>query len=493
MIAGRGALLVGSERRGTSAGARARTRPAGPYSCRVDDATALLLAAVQAAPRRYRMPPLPADAAAAAAAGPDAALAFAIEAARQAAAPLAELQPLFTRALAQLIAAALQADGGDAGFQALVLRARDAEVDEHVRLAAQEPADRRAIRIAADAFAHPGKVRALPAGALAEALARLHEAMAAQAWDATRRAVARLGALGPQGPLFDSWLAGLVAHPALARLERADVLRERDAVRRYRALCEQRGPLAGSEAAAAQGRASARVGGDAEDATVEAFRAIAQLLNAGGNGTAFRVVNTLRVPRGFPGAADKAKDEWDAAIVREPVDGEGAEIALLAEVKASPAAATPDFWRLLRGLQRLAHAGPGANHDFPAAGRSVRITAASLRRLQPAGDALPPHVIYCCSAPAEPQPALLSAATRGVLLAEAAAVAWALRWQDGAAPPDGLLAPVWEALATAPRLRSALHQYQSAQRVRAAMLQPGDLLQAVREAAESAGSPAMRK
>ncbi|RYG20931.1 MAG: DUF2207 domain-containing protein, partial [Burkholderiales bacterium] len=73
---------------------------------------------------------------------------------------------------------------------------------------------------------------------------------------------------------------------------------------------------------------------------------IASLMNSRNPG--HRVVRSLRTPRGFPGAVGKAKDEWDAAIVRE--QGGDADIVLLAEVKAAPAAATPDFTRLARGL-----------------------------------------------------------------------------------------------------------------------------------------------
>ncbi|WP_253262391.1 hypothetical protein [Ramlibacter montanisoli] len=73
--------------------------------------TPLLLQALRDAPRRYRLPSLPADAGTALAAGTDTALAFAIEsvrravASRHAAAP--ELADLFITALAHLIALSL--------------------------------------------------------------------------------------------------------------------------------------------------------------------------------------------------------------------------------------------------------------------------------------------------------------------------------------------------------------------------------------------------
>src|SRR5215207_1574186 len=145
-----------------------------------------LLAAVRAAPRRYRMPPLPADADAAASIGVDAALAFAIESVRMAkegeSAPSARAQDLFTQALAALISRALASEGGDLTFQALLLQAQSPAVDEHVRLAAQVVSDRRAVRAETDAISHPGKLRDMPAGATRDALARLHRLAADGAW-----------------------------------------------------------------------------------------------------------------------------------------------------------------------------------------------------------------------------------------------------------------------------------------------------------------------
>jgi hypothetical protein len=253
-------------------------------------------------------------------------------------------------------------------------------------------------------------------------------------------------------------------------------------VRRYLALCRQGGPLAGSDAAAAQGRASARLGEQAEAETVQVFGRVAGLLDQVAGAARHRVVPGLRIPRGFPGATGQGKEEWDVAIVRgEPL----AQLVLLAEVKAAPAAATPDFPRLLRGLHRLAHADAAGSHVFPSADGEVRILGASLQQLRPPGHALPAQAIYCCTAPVESAPPFLSAASKAVLLAEAATLVFAQHLVAGRAPSHAELAPVWEALTTAPRLHSALHQYQTAQTVRAAMLRPHDLLEAVaREAAE---------
>lgn len=407
----------------------------------------LLMEALRRAPRRYRMPPLPADAQAPA----PVRLAFAIEEARAG----REASERFTASLAELIAAALRPGAGDASFQALVLRTQHAEVAEHVRLAAQAAADRRAVLATVDALAHPGKLRAMAAGGQRDALARLHRAATEGAWEELESAV-----------------GGTPADAALRRLRRGQALLADANVRAYERLVERRGPLAGSGDAAAQGRTSARLGEVAETETVQVFRRIAQRLDAVAGAGAYRVARSLLTPRGFPGAAEKTKDEWDVALVR------GTGLVLVAEVKASPAAATSDLARLLRGLRRLAHADAHADYGFPSADGEVRLSGASLRALQPPGHALPPQVIYCCTAPPDAEAPLLSAAARAVLLAEPASLAYADALLRGESPPHGQLLPVWEALASAPRLRSALHQYDSARAAREAMLHPDDLLRA---------------
>ena len=448
---------------------------------------ALLLDAVRAAPRRYRLPPLPADVAAARAAEPQVALAFAIEHARLAVQagvpPSPDVRDLFAECLARLIATAVRPDAGDAAFQAQVLRASDPQVAHYVRLAAAEAVHRRSLRTRMDALAHPGKLRGVAPGAVRDALAQLHAAAVAQDW--------ALFAAGVEQHLAQATLHEL--HPALDVLQRDPALQAllalqrlatAPAVQRYLALCARRGPLAGSDAAASSGRAAARLGDAAEQAAVAAFDAIAAALerheSGHAAGPAHRVAAGLRMPPGFPGAAGKAKDEWDVALVRSPQPGAAADLLLLAEVKAAPAAATSDFSRLHRGLERLALADPARAYDFPAAGAPVRLTGASLQALRPAGRALPPQVVYCCQAPPEAQPQLLAAATQSVLLSEPASLAFAQRLLAGAAPPPRHLAPVWEALASEPRLRAALHQDPTARMVREAMVHPQDLVGALR-------------
>ncbi|MDR6423898.1 hypothetical protein J2738_000020 [Variovorax paradoxus] len=446
---------------------------------------ALLLAALRTAPRRYRLPPLPADAEAAVAGGTDATLAFAIEAARTekaspATAPSHEaMQALFTRALAQLIREALAPERGDPAFQAAMLQAQDAQVHEHVQLSRQRAADLRTLRVAVDAIAHPGKLRHEAAGAVRDALVRLHGLAAAGAWPELAQALAQPLAQELRGTgNFGAPLEAIRSSPALQRLVRGSELLRRESVQRYQALCERRGPLAGSDAAAAEGRASAQQGRIAEQAAVEAFREIAGMLNRHRKGAAtYRVARGLRTPRGFPGEANKAKEEWDAAIVRG--DAGGADLVLLAETKASPAAATSDFPRLLRGLRRLAQARAEAVYAFASADGEQRIAGASLQGLRPIRRLLPPHVIYCCSAPPEALPQPLGAATKAVLLAEPASLVFAQQLARGEAATHAALAPVWHALATAPRLQAALHQYETAQKARAAMLHPDDLLASV--------------
>ena len=429
-------------------------------------AQALLLAALRGAPRRYRLPPLPTGLEAARAAGVECALAFAIVAARAAAghgtpAPDA-VRELFTSALASFIREAMAPQGGDPSFQALVLQARDAQVREFVQLAPRAAADRRAVGSMTDAIAHPGKLRQLPPGPGRAALEQLHALAASGAWAQLRDAARTAG--------HDA----IACSPALQRLLRRDALLRDDAVQRYLALCEQRGPAAGSRAAAARGRSAARAGDDAERATVEAFQALVVLLQERVPG-AYRVLRSLRPPPGFPGEPGKAKDEWDAAIACGPAPG-SADILLLAEVKASPAAASSDFSRLHRGLQRLAQADPARAYDFACADGAARIGGASLRALQPAARALPELVIYCCTAPPERQPQLLAAASKAVLGAEPASLAYAQQLALGAAAREQDLLPVWDALLHAPRLRATLHQDATARLVRAAMLHPADLV-----------------
>ena len=122
------------------------------HTCAMD----VVAAALAAAPRRYRMPALPASVEGARAAGPDVALAFAIESARTGTVPGA--RELFLASLAALAIQALDPRTGDPGFQALVVRASEPSVHEYVALQALAARDARAVRRLVDAVAHPGRL-----------------------------------------------------------------------------------------------------------------------------------------------------------------------------------------------------------------------------------------------------------------------------------------------------------------------------------------------
>jgi hypothetical protein len=282
----------------------------------------LLLTTLRNAPRRYRMPPLPADAEAATASGTDAALAFAIEAARisseeRGMPPPLEVRLLFTQALARLIQKALVPEGGDPAFQALVMQAQDAAVNEHAQLWRQREADQRAVRGAINAIAHPGKLRRMPEGEVRDALAQLHDLAAGNLWEELAPAIANLlDRKLLELKSFQPALRAILSNPSLDRLARSNELLHLEAVQRYQALAERQGPAAGSDAALLKGRASARRGKAAEETSTRALAKIADLLNRHNKGSAsYRVVRSLRNPPAFPGEANKAKEEWDAAIV----------------------------------------------------------------------------------------------------------------------------------------------------------------------------------
>ncbi|MBA2676087.1 MAG: hypothetical protein H0U68_20735, partial [Ramlibacter sp.] len=210
-------------------------------------ADAVLHEALRAAPRRYRMPPLPAGLDAAAAAPADTALAFAIEAARtgqlRQSPPSPDIRALFTRSLEHLIHAALAADGGDPAFQAMVLRTSDPEVEAYVRLRKQAAADRRAVRALVNNLAHPARLRAVPTGPLHDALAQLHGFSVAEAW-AEVADILGLLLVEPfmRGDALRDTLQAALANEALQRLLRAGAALQHAGVRRYRMLREQHGP-----------------------------------------------------------------------------------------------------------------------------------------------------------------------------------------------------------------------------------------------------------
>jgi hypothetical protein len=412
-------------------------------------AEALLLAAVRAAPRRYLLPALPQDAAAAMAAGPETALAFGIEAACRG----DDARQVFTGALAQLLVRAMQPHG-DPALQALVLREEEADVAAYATLRPDLIADRRRVQVVVDAVAHPAKLRGRPPGPLAP----LHKLARAGDWERLRDAAQ----LAPEA-------SALLAEPALAHLVQAAKLEQRPAVQRYLSLLAAQTPK-GANSADSRGRAT-------EAEVLAAFATLARWLDARGT-VRHRALSRLRPRSGYPVAGAGAKDEWDVALVREAGTG-GVAIVLLAESKASPIAASADWPRLLRGLQRLAQ--PVDDPLFAAAEGEVRVDAASLRALSPAGDELPPQVLYCCTAHEAHAPVLAPSA-RALLLQQQACIAFARALARGEAAPPDQLAIVWDGLTRSGALRSVLHQDQMTRRAREAMLHPDDLLAAARAA-----------
>lgn len=376
------------------------------------------------------MPPLPRDAQAAAGAGPEAALAFALEARRHGD-PGPALRTLFIESLAALIAR------GDPMLSAALLREDSAEVAEYLALERTASADRKQVRSRVDAVAHPGKLRG-PSDEEKRRLAPLYELARADDWRGLRA-------------------AGL-DDPRLARLERLEALRTSPQVQRYLALLAEQGPVAGSADAAQRGRAAAQAGEAAETRVLAAFTALAQSLDP----TRYRAVSRLRPARALPGVARGAKDEWDAALVR--TEGEGVAIVLLAESKAAPSAAVSDWPRLLRGLLRFAQVAPDAVQPFLSDQGELHVHGASLRALAPVDGDLPEQVFYTCTANETHVP-LLAPPARALLLQQPASLACA-RSGD----PQSLL-PLWDALPAA-----AVMQYEIARRTREAMLHPDDLL-----------------
>ena len=417
----------------------------------------VLLEAIRLAPRRYRMPDLPGDAASAEAAGPDVAVAFAIESSRRGRDDPG-LATLFARSLASLIARALDSATGDPSFQALVLAKQESVVAEHLELAAQEGVDQRRVRAVVDAFAHPGKWRGR---SMPDGLAQLHAASKSGDWPAVRAAAQALAAT--------EWSAqgdALRAESALSRLARSASVRSDPAVRRYLALAAARGPLADSEEAAERGRAAARAGATVEEQTVRAFRRLAS--------GSHRVARGLRPRSGLARATHGAKDEWDVALLRA-VEGTGAfDLVLLAEAKASPSSAVSDWPRLRRGLERLAQVPSGADPVFSGDEGEVRVRGESLRAFAPPGRGLPERVIYCCTAE-EARVPLLSAPARAMLLQQPASLAYAGALVRGEPADAGMLAPLWDALPHNPSLRPVLEQYETARSAREVMLHPDDL------------------
>ncbi|MFY3552416.1 3-deoxy-D-arabino-heptulosonate 7-phosphate synthase [Achromobacter insolitus] len=445
----------------------------------------LLDATLRRTARRYSVPAIsriPTEGA-----SPATALAVAIERARLSleagGTPPPALKHAFLDALERLIRDALREPDGDPVFQAMLLRHRLASVREYASLSARAAQDRREIIAAANAIAHPAKVERMPAGPAREAMAALHAAAVSESWTTLPAAARHLLALSSATgqPSAAAALDRLPASPALERLRRLDELAAEDEVRRYCALWEQQGPRPGSAGALAEGNASRRRGDAVEALALQALQALARRLNDAEGRQAYQAVSSMRVPPTIPANAERAKSEWDAALLRRCADENAPpawDLCLLLEAKASADAAATDFPRLLRGLRLLAHADPQTDYAFSTRQGRFALRGASLRGLPVDGPRLDATVLYFCDGPAESIPRLLSAASRMQLLSAPPSLEYASRAaQDQNAAQA--LAPVWQLLLESPQWASVLHQYPTLCQARELMVHADDLTDAI--------------
>ncbi|MEN4918069.1 3-deoxy-D-arabino-heptulosonate 7-phosphate synthase [Achromobacter spanius] len=452
--------------------------------------------------RRYRLQDLPDPTPGMQESDPSTALAIAIEQARaslaRGEAPAAAPRRLFIGALACLIRTALREPNGDAVFQAMVLRHRAPRVREHASLCAHAGRDRRAVRTAVDALAHPGKRRSLSPGPIPDALAQLHAAASSASWTVLADQAARLLAM-PDAVVDTPIRQGLVRlqnDPALARLKRLDELASDPLVQRYQALWDRQGPRPGSAQAAEQGATSRRRGDAVEAMAATTLDTLARVL-AKDEGEPYRVATSLRVPSSMPGDPERAKTEWDVALLRQAGDAGAAhagaaragaawEVRLLVEAKASVDAATTDLPRLVRGLRLLAKADEDTAYAFGSRQGTMLLHGASLSALKTDEAALAATVLYFCDAPAETVPRLLGAASRMQLLSAPASLEFASRLADGQDAQALALEPIWLELVASPRWGAVLNQYPLLRQVRALMVHPDDLRAAIDAASRRA-------
>lgn len=279
----------------------------------------------------------------------------------------------------------------------------------------------------------------------------------------------------------------MLEHPALALLRRLDTLASDPLVVEYRTLWERYGPRSGSASAVAQGLSSRQRGDAAEALAARALEALAQRLNAAAGASApYRVVTSMRVPAAIPAAHKHAKSEWDVVLLRQSAAASETaggtpvwDVCLLVEVKASVDAATTDFPRLLRGLRLLTHADKDTIYSFATRQGTMPLRGAALCALPSAPMALSRTVLYCCDAPVEPTPRLLSAASRMQLLSATPTLDFAAALTTAPPADARALEPVWHALLEVPGWRAVLNQYATLRQVRELMVHTDDLLAAV--------------
>lgn len=457
--------------------------------------------------RRYRVPPITEAAAVRYDTdSPSTTLAIVIERVREALdaghSPGDEFKRIFLDALARLIDDAMQSDRGDPAFQATVLRHQSTIVREYASLAAQASQDQREVRAAVNAVAHPAKQQRMPEGERRDALASLHALAAAATWRSLAdvvRDILNLSGDTEVEPGVTRRLQQLLDGQALQRLARLDALASDEHVQQYQSLWSRQGPRAGSATAMKQGSASRQRGAEVEAQAARALQTLAQRLNSVDAGVgSYRVVTSMRSAPALPGSAEYAKSEWDAVLlrqVRQQGEVPAFDLCLLVEAKASVDAATTDLPRLLRGLRLLASADCDTIYPFETQQGVVHIRGISLATFTADTSQIADHVLYCCDAPIEIAPRLLSSVTRMQLLSAEGSVAYASSLSritpqtheqrrgtpaqhnpQSISPPDTQrLASVWEDLLNDPRWKTVRQQYPLLRQVRDLMVHVDDL------------------
>ncbi len=450
---------------------------------------------LHACARRYRAPSLPVSIDAARAEGFGAALAFAIEQVRETLArgtePADEVRALFIEGLSQLLDHALRPDDGDASFQSMGLQHRWPDVRAFAHRHARSASDRRTVQTTIRAFAHPARTERRPEAdaALKQSLLALHDAGERADWMQVRTITE--GLLRSPERLADDELKR-----SLERLQQAPALHELLAtaaesheprMQRYLQLLRQQGPTAGTEDAHARGRRAQARGAAVEAQAADALSRLADQLRHDDPSADYRVVTGLLVPGSIPGDPQRAKSEWDAALLRSASQGETSttwDLCLLLEAKASADAATTDLYTLQRGLQRLQQATADIPHVFASDAGDVTLTGRSLQALNlgsPTAEGSRPDgagmsVLYCSDAPSDRRPPWLNPASRMQLLSAPASIDWASHRCDQDTPADpARLLPVWHQLLTEPGFEAVRQQYPTLRFVRELMVHPDDL------------------
>lgn len=484
--------------------------------------------ALGSVPRRFRLPAKLTMSGEQPAPDPARSIAFAMENARLALAqgrsPVAESKRQFVDGLARMIHDAMQDEGGDPVFQAMVLRHRQASVREFASLSAHAESDLRAVHAAVNRIAHPAKQQREPPGPRRDALIRLHALAAAASWQELQHAAQQFLQMPVIADEAGSrrTLEFLANSAEVRQLQRLAVLCSNPLVLQYQSLWNRKLPDAGSAEAIAGGNASQKRGAAVEALAVQALQALADRLNkeaASSAGTisaaadrhaleSYRVVSSMRVPASIPASHDRAKAEWDAVLLRRvdaahgvagdaasdvankmanEVAGDDAaaetsvdvavwDVCLLVEAKASIEAATNDLPQLLRGLALLAHARADSVYSFMTRQGQVLLSGASLHALENDWASLARTVLYCCDAPVEKMPRLLSAASRMQLLSAQSSLEFASAVSGGKHPDPECLGSLWHEMLASVRWKPVLNQYATLVQVRALMVHPDDLM-----------------